>query len=173
MTINIAFMADHRPSNRNKRSPGSEILAESLSKIVSMISPIEQQHDEAFAKLVLSSDDYVEPVGKNEMLVLGTGLHTAATDLANKTSGSSCFGYADVQTLTERFGGKPLGTGSIHAAIERLLHNGLLEREKDIKPDRQGRPMLKFSITPEGRVAFFLSMTMADVIREARDNKAA
>jgi hypothetical protein len=173
MGLNLAFPVDSRPANGNLKAPRSLKLDACLAKINAMIAPMAEDHDEAFAELVLTSDDYVEPLGKNEMLVLGSAVHGAATHFAKGNKDKPNFGYAEVQALTERFGGKPLGTGSIYGAVQQLIEKGLIERRPDVRSDRQGRPILNFGITPEGVAAFKIAVLAAQAIKEGRDKRAA
>lgn len=170
--MNLHRMFPVSPAN-DTQCPRSKILDACLGKIKSMMAPMGGDHDGAFAELVLTSDDYVEPLGKNQMLVLGAGLHVAARHFASGAVDKPIFGYSDIQSLTERFGGKPMGAGSIHGAILDLLEKGLIERHPDLRSDRQGRPAANFSITPEGCVAFRMSVLAAHAIREGTNTKAA
>lgn len=82
-----------------------------------------------------------------------------------------CHGYALMQKVEKVSGGNlSPGTGSLYAALERLMNDGLIEEAPDDGEPTPGRPRKVHRITDAGRAAARAEAgRMVDVVRIAKE----
>lgn len=93
------------------------------------------------------------PLGEFEVVLLMAVLHLSQ-------AGDEAFGSAIRDEIARR-SGRAVSRGSIYITLDRLEEKGLLaSRAGPASADRGGRPKRLFRVTPAGRKAVKLSMTV-------------
>ncbi len=143
-------------------------MASSLDDVLKHLKPIiaEAQHDEAMAALVLTEEDFTNPLTTFEIRVLACGLYKLAAAHAH-------FDYADVLELTDRFAGKAMNITMVYRTIAGLTQRGLIDRVGRLPDEDTKRPTQKFRVNTAGQEVFRLSVLTAQHLRNSRDSVAA
>jgi hypothetical protein len=161
------FECDQRYEQRLSSMIQQESHIIALNLLLGLLRPTLQSslHDDAMIALAISRANFVEPLSKHEVIVLGCILYME--HLGRTTD------YNDVLALTDRFRGQALNTTMVYRTFRQLVARGLIDergRELDESTERLSRT---FSINDYGKEAFRLAILNAHQLESFQKQAAA
>jgi hypothetical protein len=144
-----------------------ECVRAKLEDVIRLIHPVltDEQNDKAMIELGLAKNEFIEPLSKNEVIVIACGLHI------QKKFGVF-FNYRDIANITLNFFQLPMVTATIFNTTERLTAREFLIQEGKVRNDSTGRSGQVFSVSESGRIAFKVAIITSRILKEEQAQQA-
>lgn len=143
----------------------AETLDRSLQSVLSLLSTSDddEANDEAMQQLGIAAHDFVEPLGKHEVQLLGCALYMEKRQ-QNLT-------YNHVLSITDKYSGKAMNLTMVYKTIDRLVARNLLSEIENT--DAKGNRSRSYRIHGSGRDIFRLAILNSRLLAVSKSSAAA